>query len=105
MPVNAVLLGVTLLGEHIDARQATGMALIAAGLAVVDGRLPRSRAPQALRALGSAKLDRGRRASATMRHGRLADRPRSLGRAGCPDGGTHGHGLPVPVRGRRLPAP
>jgi len=40
MPVNAVLLGVTLLDEHIDARQATGMALIAAGLAVIDGRLP-----------------------------------------------------------------
>jgi len=40
MPVNAVLLGVTLLGEHMDARQATDMALIAAGLAVIDGRLP-----------------------------------------------------------------
>jgi len=39
MPVNAVLLGVTLLGEHIEARQATGMVLIAAGLAVIDGRL------------------------------------------------------------------
>jgi len=40
MPVNAVLLGVTLLGEDIEPRQATGMALIAAGLAVIDGRLP-----------------------------------------------------------------
>ena len=39
MPVNAVLLGVTFLGEHIEARQATGMVLIAAGLAVIDGRL------------------------------------------------------------------
>jgi len=29
----------TLLGEHIEARQATGMVLIAAGLAVIDGRL------------------------------------------------------------------
>src|SRR5499426_3843093 len=40
MPVNAVLLGITLLGEDIEPRQATGMALIAAGLAVIDGRLP-----------------------------------------------------------------
>lgn len=40
MPVNAVLLGVALLDEHIEPRQVAGMALIAAGLAVIDGRLP-----------------------------------------------------------------
>jgi drug/metabolite transporter (DMT)-like permease len=40
MPVNAVLLGVALLGEHIEARHVAGMALIAVGLAVIDGRLP-----------------------------------------------------------------
>jgi len=39
MPVNAVLLGVTLLGEPIEPRQVAGMALIAAGLVVIDGRL------------------------------------------------------------------
>lgn len=39
MPVNAVLLGITFLGEHIEPRHVVGMALIAAGLAVIDGRL------------------------------------------------------------------
>jgi drug/metabolite transporter (DMT)-like permease len=39
MPVNAVLLGIALLGEHIEGRHLAGMALIAAGLAAIDGRL------------------------------------------------------------------
>lgn len=39
MPVNAVLLGIALLGEHIEPRHLAGMALIAMGLAVIDGRL------------------------------------------------------------------
>lgn len=39
MPVNAVLLGMVFLGEHIEPRHVAGMALIAAGLAVIDGRL------------------------------------------------------------------
>ena len=39
MPVNAVLLGIVFLGEHIEPRHVAGMALIAAGLAVIDGRL------------------------------------------------------------------
>jgi drug/metabolite transporter (DMT)-like permease len=39
MPVTAVLLGITLLGEHIEPRHAVGMALIAAGLATIDGRI------------------------------------------------------------------
>ena len=39
MPVNAVLLGIAFLGEHVEPRQVAGMALIAAGLATIDGRL------------------------------------------------------------------
>jgi len=39
MPVNAVFLGITMLGEHIESRQVVGMALIAAGLATIDGRV------------------------------------------------------------------
>jgi drug/metabolite transporter (DMT)-like permease len=38
MPVSAILLGTTVLGERLDPRQLFGMALIAAGLAAVDGR-------------------------------------------------------------------
>ena len=39
MPVTAVLLGISMLGEHIEPRHVVGMALIAAGLATVDGRI------------------------------------------------------------------
>jgi len=49
MPVNAVLLGTVFLGEHVEPRHLAGMALIAAGLAVIDGRLAaylRGRAPE-----------------------------------------------------------
>src|SRR4029450_962502 len=49
MPVNAVFLGITMLGEHIEPRHVLGMALIAAGLAAIDGRafaLPRRHLPQ-----------------------------------------------------------
>lgn len=38
MPVNAVFLGITMLGERIEPRHVLGMALIAAGLATIDGR-------------------------------------------------------------------
>ncbi len=38
MPVSAILLGTTVLGERLDPRQIVGMALIAAGLAAIDGR-------------------------------------------------------------------
>ena len=38
MPVNAVLLGIVFLGEHIEPRHLAGMALIAAGMVVIDGR-------------------------------------------------------------------
>jgi drug/metabolite transporter (DMT)-like permease len=46
IPVTAVVLGVTVLGERLETRQVVGMALIGSGLLVVDGRLvPRPRAP------------------------------------------------------------
>ena len=41
IPVSAILLGVALLGETIEPRQLAGMALIAAGLAAIDGRVMR----------------------------------------------------------------
>lgn len=41
IPVSAVMLGVTLLGERLEPKHALGFALIAAGLAWIDGRLPR----------------------------------------------------------------
>ncbi|HEX8665073.1 MAG TPA: DMT family transporter [Beijerinckiaceae bacterium] len=39
IPVSAILLGVTLLGEHLEPRHLLGMALIGCGLAAIDGRL------------------------------------------------------------------
>lgn len=46
IPVTAVVLGVTVLGERLETRQVVGMALIGVGLLVVDGRLvSRPRAP------------------------------------------------------------
>ena len=39
MPVTALLLGATVLGERLDPRYFIGVALLAAGLAVVDGRV------------------------------------------------------------------
>lgn len=39
MPVTAILLGVTVLGERLDFRHFVGMALLAAGLVAVDGRI------------------------------------------------------------------
>lgn len=39
VPVSAILLGVILLGEHIEPFEIAGMALIACGLLVIDGRL------------------------------------------------------------------
>ena len=41
VPVFAILFGVTLLGESLNWRQVGGMALIACGLAAIDGRLLR----------------------------------------------------------------
>ena len=41
IPVTAVVLGVTILGEPLETRQVLGMALIGVGLLVVDGRLVR----------------------------------------------------------------
>ena len=41
IPVSAILLGALVLGERLAALQLIGMALIAAGLAAIDGRLLR----------------------------------------------------------------
>ncbi|CAA9290970.1 MAG: Permease of the drug/metabolite transporter (DMT) superfamily [uncultured Acetobacteraceae bacterium] len=41
IPVSAVLLGAVALGEALAPRHALGMAAIAGGLALIDGRLPR----------------------------------------------------------------
>ena len=38
IPVSALLLGISVLGEVLEARQVTGMILIALGLAAIDGR-------------------------------------------------------------------
>jgi drug/metabolite transporter (DMT)-like permease len=45
VPVTAILLGVLILGEVLALRHLIGMALIGAGLAAIDGRLLRRRAP------------------------------------------------------------
>lgn len=50
IPVSAVLLGAAALGEALAPRHALGMAAIAGGLALIDGRLPR-RAAIAVRAV------------------------------------------------------
>lgn len=39
LPVTAILLGVTWLGEHLEPRHLAGMALIALGLSAIDGRV------------------------------------------------------------------
>ena len=38
IPVSAVLLGITILGEVLEVRQLVGMGLIGLGLAAIDGR-------------------------------------------------------------------
>jgi drug/metabolite transporter (DMT)-like permease len=45
VPVTAILLGVLILDEVLALRHLVGMALIGAGLAAIDGRLLRRRAP------------------------------------------------------------
>lgn len=40
IPVSAILLGSLILGEQLEIKHFAGMALIAAGLAAIDGRLP-----------------------------------------------------------------
>jgi drug/metabolite transporter (DMT)-like permease len=45
IPVSAIVLGSLVLGEHLDVRHFTGMALIGAGLAAIDGRLLARTAP------------------------------------------------------------
>ncbi len=43
VPISAVFLGIAFLGEHLSGAQVAGMALIAAGLSAIDGRLWRRR--------------------------------------------------------------
>jgi drug/metabolite transporter (DMT)-like permease len=42
IPATAILLGIVVLGEHLEPRHLAGMALIALGLAAIDGRPARS---------------------------------------------------------------
>lgn len=44
VPVSAMLLGIAFLGEHLEPFEMAGMALIGAGLIVIDGRLFKRRA-------------------------------------------------------------
>ena len=46
VPVSAILLGALILGERLEPRHFAGMALIAAGLAAIDGRLLRRFLPK-----------------------------------------------------------
>jgi drug/metabolite transporter (DMT)-like permease len=39
IPVSAILLGAAILGEQLQAKHLIGMAMIAIGLAAIDGRL------------------------------------------------------------------
>ena len=59
IPVSAMLLGITILGEQLDPRHLLGMALIGLGLVAMDGR--------ALRALGSLLPGRRPAAAGTRR--------------------------------------
>jgi drug/metabolite transporter (DMT)-like permease len=51
IPVSAILLGAVVLGERLTPHECVGMALIAIGLAAMDGRPLRL----AMRALGRAR--------------------------------------------------
>lgn len=46
IPVSAILLGSLVLGEQLEAKHVIGMAMIAAGLVAIDGRLFRRKAQQ-----------------------------------------------------------
>lgn len=61
IPVSALALGATLLGERVEPQQVAGMALIGTGLAAVDGRVPalvgRGLRAGAARAVGLSEVD------------------------------------------------
>ena len=61
IPVTAILLGATLLDERLAPRHFVGMALIAAGLAAIDGRSsPAGRRPRPSEAtVAGMRLDLG----------------------------------------------
>lgn len=50
IPVSAILLGATFLGERLEPRHFAGMALIGAGLALIDGRVVRALGSSAIKA-------------------------------------------------------
>jgi drug/metabolite transporter (DMT)-like permease len=50
IPVSAILLGATLLGERLELRHFAGMVLIGVGLALIDGRLVQALKPSSLKA-------------------------------------------------------
>ena len=45
IPISAILMGVTILGESFNAAQALGMSVIGLGLLIIDGRLFKKRFP------------------------------------------------------------
>jgi drug/metabolite transporter (DMT)-like permease len=53
IPVGAILLGAAALGETLLPRHFGGMALIGAGLACIDGRLPRLLVKQRRHGIGT----------------------------------------------------
>ncbi|WP_312360406.1 DMT family transporter [Ensifer sp.] len=56
IPVSAILLGALFLGESLETKHLLGMALIAAGLAAIDGRLFRRKVAIAPDPAGSGKI-------------------------------------------------
>jgi len=58
MPVGAVLLGMGLLGEHLNAGEIIGMILVALGLLAIDGRLLALLRPKPLNLLTAARKRR-----------------------------------------------
>lgn len=60
IPISAILLGIVILGEELAMRHVAGMALIGAGLVLIDGRLVSALPGSA--SSSSARLSAGRRA-------------------------------------------
>jgi len=59
IPVSAILLGVTILGEELEARHVLGMVLIATGLALIDGRLAAGIRPTRTGAVSGSRAPNG----------------------------------------------
>src|SRR3546814_16795052 len=83
VPITALLLGTLILGERISLMALAGMALIFAGLAVIDGRLPRLHRAGAGAGQSAVPRRRGSvRAGAAARPGGRRHRPRPAADAG-----------------------